>query len=300
MAKALLFADGSNGVGFGHISRTKALQSLLEHFGVKTSFFQSDTLEKNLTPCDILVLDSYVLPQTAYQKAQNYSKNCIFFDDTLRLNYPKNSIILNSSFGADLKIYQKVYPNCRLWIGKDFMLLQEEFLKALHSTPPPLSKNPKKVLLSLGGKDILGLLPKISTFSFLANLELHCISKTPLSPNIKTYYNLTPKQMRLLMQEMDICISAGGQTLGELLACGVPTIALEITQNQACNIQGFKDCILSIQEVWKLNHIQLQTQLEEKFLTILHLQMRQNLRNNSQKLLKTNGAWKKCIQKILS
>ncbi|CAM2961479.1 hypothetical protein HEBU111660_08105 [Helicobacter burdigaliensis] len=294
-----MFADGNNGIGLGHISRTKALQSLLERCGIKTLLFQSDTLEQNLRTCDIIVIDSYVLPLSAYKLAQNYAKHCIFLDDTFRLDYPTNSIILNSSLGANLKEYQKVYPLCRLWIGKEFFLLQEEFLKALNSTPPPLLQTPKNILLTLGGEDILGLLPTICKFSFLSNFTLHCISKTPMPPPIITHYNLNPKQMRILMQNMDICISAGGQTLGELLACGIPTIALEITQNQAFNIQGFKECILSIHKVWKLNKIQLQQKLEEKFLEILPLTLRKNLRKNIAISLKNKKTLENHIKQLL-
>jgi len=46
--------------------------------------------------------------------------------------------------------------------------------------------------------------------------------------------------MRNLMLKCDICISAGGQTLYELVRVGLPTIGICFADNQIVNLQGFR------------------------------------------------------------
>ncbi|NLV76359.1 MAG: UDP-2,4-diacetamido-2,4,6-trideoxy-beta-L-altropyranose hydrolase, partial [Tissierellia bacterium] len=48
--------------------------------------------------------------------------------------------------------------------------------------------------------------------------------------NVKFYMNV--KNMKNLMINNDLAISAGGNTLYELCACGIPTIAIIIADNQ--------------------------------------------------------------------
>ena len=46
------------------------------------------------------------------------------------------------------------------------------------------------------------------------------------------YFYEQPKQISLIMQKCDLAISAGGSTLYELAACGVPTIVFAYADNQ--------------------------------------------------------------------
>jgi len=51
-----------------------------------------------------------------------------------------------------------------------------------------------------------------------------------------------------LLSDMDVCISAGGQTLYELARVGVPTVGICVAENQrlnveACHSQGFVEYV---------------------------------------------------------
>ena len=50
--------------------------------------------------------------------------------------------------------------------------------------------------------------------------------------NIRLYHDLSAKQLKEIMEKVDIAISAGGSTLYELASCGVPTIAIKVAENQ--------------------------------------------------------------------
>ena len=47
-----------------------------------------------------------------------------------------------------------------------------------------------------------------------------------------------PESVRDLMLETDLAISGGGQTLYELTATGTPTVAVQMADNQAVNLQA--------------------------------------------------------------
>ena len=51
----------------------------------------------------------------------------------------------------------------------------------------------------------------------------------------------SPASLRDLMLAADIAISAGGQTLYELAATGTPTLAIQVADNQAGNIQPLSE-----------------------------------------------------------
>lgn len=57
--------------------------------------------------------------------------------------------------------------------------------------------------------------------------------------NIRFFYSLDAEHMKTLMLESDVAISAGGQTLYELASVGLPTIAIQVVDNQSEDISGF-------------------------------------------------------------
>jgi spore coat polysaccharide biosynthesis predicted glycosyltransferase SpsG len=58
--------------------------------------------------------------------------------------------------------------------------------------------------------------------------------------NTELIYYPNAAEMRKVMLESDIAISAGGQTLYELARVGVPTIGICIAENQLQNIQRWR------------------------------------------------------------
>lgn len=262
--KALLFADKKLGVGLGHFSRCNALLELLRQYSFNADLLDSSLLDLKLQKCDLIVIDSYVLGLESYQKATAFAPHCLFFDDTLRLPYPK-AILLNNAPNAPKSLYQVRYPQHRLFLGSDYRLLQKPFLDKLHSSQTTPQNTPiNKILITLGGEDILNLTSPLIDILIAQNpnYEIHYIHKnTSLSHKAKGHYGLSQEQMADLFCQMDLCICACGQTLGEIIACKIPRIALEIAPNQTANLQSYAKAILAIQEVWNLSLDSLKSQL---------------------------------------
>ena len=265
----------------------------------------NDDLKKSLESfrqkIDVAVVDSYVLPLDCYMRVSRTIKTCIFFDDFLRLPYP-NAILLNAALGARIEEYKEKYPNHILWIGGGYMLLQEPFLEALKNPyPKKLHQRIKRVLITFGGSDVLGLTKWIYDEILREHLqfEIHYIHKNKnLIPMAFGYSNLDSIAMASLLSKMDLCICACGQTLSEVLACKVPALALEIAPNQRSNLLGYEDCIESIKEVWRLEKHILKNQILRALERLFMVDYREDLVNRG--VLKfSDNKWDEALESLI-
>ncbi|WP_026943111.1 hypothetical protein [Helicobacter rodentium] len=320
--QALIFADGKLGVGLGHLSRCRALQAELESLEFRTSLLDSallnaQTLNTNkrpqtsplnppvlkptlnsdsAKPYQLIVIDSYVLSLDSYILATQYAEVCLFFDDTLRLDYP-NGILLNNAPCANVAQYREKYPHHLLFLGSDYRLLQMPFLEALKKPPISLRQEVKNVLITLGGSDILGLNQPLITALQKAypHLNLHCITKDSTILGAKLYRDLCAQEMVDLIRQMDLCICACGQSLGEILACGIPAIALEVVENQRENLKSFSHCVLSVPEAYLLPHTSICHQVLEHFCVLQSLKFRQTHQKCALEILTRPTKWRESL-----
>lgn len=320
--QALIFSEGKLGVGLGHLSRCRALQAELESLGFRTSLLDSallnaQTLNTNkrpqtsplnppvlkptlnsdsAKPYQLIVIDSYVLSLDSYILATQYAEVCLFFDDTLRLDYP-NGILLNNAPCANVAQYREKYPHHLLFLGSDYRLLQMPFLEALKKPPISLRQEVKNVLITLGGSDILGLNQPLITALQKAypHLNLHCITKDSTILGAKLYRDLCAQEMVDLIRQMDLCICACGQSLGEILACGIPAIALEVVENQRENLKSFSHCVLSVPEAYLLPHTSICHQVLEHFCVLQSLKFRQTHQKCALEILTRPTKWRESL-----
>lgn len=328
---ALIFADGKLGVGLGHISRCRALKSELESLGFVVELKDTQELEEEFKKLesqralrqeskekycsflwDLIVIDSYVLGVESYKSATQFAKVCLFFDDTLRLNYPE-AILLNNARSADLSEYKAKYPKHQLFLGNSYRLLQTPFAEVLESPAIPLNLEIKKVLITLGGSDLLGLNAPllVALRKAYPHLELHCIAKdsledlldTPLrglskERGVSLHYGLSAREMVALIRQMDLCICACGQSLGEILVCGIPAIALEVAANQKANLTSFASCILSIREAYLMTRDRICQKVLEHLESYASLTLRTTHQTRALEILRTPTKWKESIEAV--
>lgn len=300
--KALIFADGKLGVGLGHISRCRALKTELESLGCQVQLLDTQDLQARLGDSlwDMIAIDSYVLPLESYVQATRCAKVCLFFDDTLRLPYPQG-ILLNSANGVDCAQYKAKYPKHTLFLGSAYRLLQAPFARALQSSVIPLKQEVQRVLIALGGSDILGLNKPliVALQGAFPSLEVHCITKDSDLIGQRGYYNLSAQEMVDLIGQMDICICACGQSLGEILACGIPAIALEVAENQNANLISFGNCVLSVPKAYLLTRDLVCHQVLEHLESLASLALRTANQARALEILKCPTKWKESLGRLL-
>lgn len=193
---------------------------------------------------DILLMDTYYITKEYLQILSRYTK-IIYIDDLKRFAYQVNTIIHYSPFAKEEE-YREIYTAegklPRILCGGDYIPLREEFAYQ----PYEVKNTVSKVLITTGGTDQLNvagnLLNRLLENKALASLEYHVIigcfhsDKEGLQKLAENHTNIivheNVKNMSDFMRHCDVAVSAGGTTLYELCACGIPTICLEVADNQ--------------------------------------------------------------------
>ncbi len=262
--KISLFTEGGGKSGLGHIMRSIALSQGFSHIGFSpelyinwierlplsiqhTAFDWMKNKEQSfaiIAKSDVVVVDSYHASSSLCKSIANHSKTVLFIDDNNRIAYSRG-LVLNSNIHAD----EIPYPNrdtVTYLLGPHYLLLRKEFWEKERK---PLNYSVSNILITAGGSDPTGitptLLPLVSTV--YPHAKKHVIIgsgcthtdtiKAAADTNTHLYYSPYGELLASLMHSADLALSAGGQTLYELLALGIPTIALTVASNQVPHVK---------------------------------------------------------------
>lgn len=199
-----------------------------------------------------ILVDSYYVTENYLLCLKKYTK-VIYLDDINKFHYPCD-ILINYSIYANDFSYQKKYFDTKFLLGERYAPLRKEFSYPYKNL---IQKTVKNIMVVTGGTD---------EFHFALNF-IKTIIKTKWywSEKIKFhivcgYYNTDKKKLKYLsekyqkihvysylenfygaIKKMDIVISAGGFTLYELCACGIPTISYSLADNQIKNVKKFEE-----------------------------------------------------------
>ena len=187
-----------------------------------------------------LLVDSYFVTELYLRTLHQYI-NLAYIDDLNSFIYPVDTLI-NYNIFADRVKYQKQYQLTELLLGCTYVPLRKEFQKVKKSVPC----GRKKILITSGGTDnynvISNLLDELKWKSWFNNVEFHIILGKFYScafelqkrwldcSNVFFYRNVT--DISKYMTECDIAVTAGGSTVYELCACGLPSVIFTMADNQ--------------------------------------------------------------------
>lgn len=198
---------------------------------------------------DKLIIDSYYVTIQYLESLMNYTK-VIYIDDMNFFKYPV-SMVINYNIYYKMFSYTEIYngTETHLLLGCKYVPLREEF-KSIKYT---CRERVNKVLITTGGADkhnVAGkLLNKILEMKLFKGIEFHIVVGI-LNSNLDYLNELSDKcnsiilhkdvkTMSELMRDCDIAITAGGSTMYELCACGVPSICFSFADNQLYGVKSF-------------------------------------------------------------
>jgi UDP-2,4-diacetamido-2,4,6-trideoxy-beta-L-altropyranose hydrolase len=195
----------------------------------------------------LIIVDSYYVTGRYLVELRRLGM-LVLMEDLGRQVYPADALINYNIYAKQLS-YDKLYPqDTDLLLGCSYVPLREEFISVCRSNREEVTN----VLITAGGADeynIAGaLIRRLGAEPSMAALVLQVVAG-PLNQNIAELEQLSEANPQVvlhrnvtdmagLMQRCDAAISAGGSTLYELCACGVPTISLSYADNQ---LQGVKE-----------------------------------------------------------
>lgn len=273
--------DGNKIIATGHVMRCLSIADAIKEMGHEVTFITADDqcsgllhqrgyefinlfgkwndleyelceLENLVKTCAIpvLIIDSYYVTER-YLRILTSLTQTVYIDDLNAFHYPVD-VLINYAIYADKFMYQVQYPDTRLLLGCNYAPLRSQFKNV---GMKEIRKQVQSILITTGGTDnqnMIGtLLDKMTSATdfehisihvvtgiFNSNLEkLHVIEKQ--NDSVTIHCNVV--NMAELMKEADVAISAGGSTLYELCACGVPTITYSFADNQLGNVHGFAE-----------------------------------------------------------
>ena len=135
MKNALIFTEYGAQIGLGHLRRCEALKEKLAEAGFNVEICaNTDPRSCDLAGVDLGVIDSYLLPLESYEWLARRAKVALFFDDTLRLDYP-SGIVLNGAIGAENLPYTPKKGRI-LWLGARYILIANAFCSPLSRALP--------------------------------------------------------------------------------------------------------------------------------------------------------------------
>lgn len=272
-------ADANSEIGTGHVMRCMAVAAALKEIGQPVCFVVADEttgklldsrgMEYHILHTDYrdmeaelpklrdwicrmqvqcLLVDSYFVTEHYLQELRGYVRTA-YMDDVNSFPYPVD-VLINYNIYGDLLPYeeQPVKDRCLL-LGTAYVPLRTEFQKVEY----PVRAEMRNVLITTGGSDKYNLagriLEQLLREEETGQLQYHVVSGAfnqhlPLLKqlaeryaNIHLYQNVA--RMSELMQSCDAAITAGGSTMYELSAIGVPILCFSFVENQERMVQTF-------------------------------------------------------------
>lgn len=281
----IIRADGNAKIGAGHLMRCLTIAQALakrldgkkeicfwcaeEASGdlVRSHGFQAKVLgtdyrnmeteltgwEKLTSRNHIILVDSYYATDSYLNTLRKYGK-VYLLDDMQQHVYPVDAVINYNAF-ADVEKYHNLYAGTGTicLIGSDYVPVREQFLNRAYQVQEKVTD----VLITTGGGDIDNIAGELLKEILCEGVSFHVVSgrynphlealqklkKT--YPEIHIYHDV--ENMAELMQKCDLAITAGGTTIYELAAIGVPFLCFSYAKNQealteyigTCEIAGY-------------------------------------------------------------
>lgn len=196
-----------------------------------------------------ILVDSYYVTEK-YLAALKKRITTIYIDDIYAFSYPVDMLINYNIYGEEMG-YEKdaAFADTKLLLGTEYVPLREEFSAGEQQR----TAADGGILITTGGSDSFNLagqlLMEAMKYDALKEKEYHAVSGS-LNPHIGELQALVEKHenihihcnvtnMAELMAESEVALSAGGSTLYELCAMGVPVIAFSFAENQERLVQTF-------------------------------------------------------------
>lgn len=203
--------------------------------------FDRDNNIANGSNTDSVIVDSYYVTDD-YLAALRENAYTVLMDDMGTHRYPVDCVI-NYNAPASLDTYRKLYQGSgtKLLIGSRYTPLRRQFRRA-EEIPEECIGHLPAVLITVGGGDLGNIAGKILKRIYRKNFSFHLVTGR-YHPDFqrmqeleKAYNNIhihhDVKDMAGLMRRCQIALTAGGSTVYELSALGIPFVCFSCAENQ--------------------------------------------------------------------
>ena len=249
--------------------------------------------------CDAIVVDSYMANSEYISRVSNNDLVTCVIDDTAGYSYPCQ-VVVNGNLNAKDLSYLPTPMDTLFLLGPQYLMLREEFSDKSNFVVRPTVHN---ILVVLGGSDSLELMPDI--LSMLDDMQDDFVINAIIGPFANNENNVrqvidksrhvinlfhSPDAIQELMMQADLAISAGGQTLYELLCVGCPTVPIEVARNQKKQLESLVELGYLHTICDGADNSVISTLADSVHLLLSDYQLRSNMSSVGQQLFDGQGA----------
>ena len=192
-----------------------------------------------------LVVDGYAFGVRYQEEILNRKRKLLYIDDAGKCDRYVADIVLNQNLTASKDIYPHCWPTTQLLLGPSFCLLRREFA-IWREWQREIRATGRKVLVTLGGStrpevgvrvmELLGR-PNIKGLGAIfvvggSSTDIAVLETCAAKFSEKILVRRDVSNMAELMAQVDVAISAAGSTCWELCLLGLPSILLDVADNQ--------------------------------------------------------------------
>ncbi|SDK04069.1 UDP-2,4-diacetamido-2,4,6-trideoxy-beta-L-altropyranose hydrolase [Sediminibacillus albus] len=249
---------------------------------------------------DWIILDGYHFNDSYITELKKNGLKVLLFDDFANLDYYCADIILNRGTFVNEEMYTNIETYSQLLIGPQFTTLRKEFLN-WQGVKPAIKTTPTNVLISMGGADpnnvtlsIIRMLEKVNDYNREikvllgpANNHKDRINASLTKSKLDLHIVEDDEDMPSLLNWADFAITAGGTTLFEMAYMGLPSIVIQIAENQKSAkilAERYQTCLYLGGDTTITQH-----DFEEALQIINDLNVRKKMAINGQNLIDGRG-----------
>lgn len=317
--KLTILCDGGKEVGFGHITRCLSISYAFEQNGFTSEFIvngddsissllttytllewqNEPQLALKLSQSSLLLIDSMFASKEKLLELENTNIPLIFIDDEKQMNVLNRGFVIDWTVMSEKRwklLEQK--KDVVYLLGSSYTPLRKEFAEAKKTV---IKEKLENILVTFGGSDVRNLTPKI--LQELTKNFPHLRKDVIIGPgydniesiealkddNTNLLLHVDAKKMIELMQNADIAIASGGQTLYELSFIGTPTIAILVVENAKDDTQGW-DEIGSVKSLGWYENPHLLEELSDTIRFLQDKDVRLKMQESAKGALRNDGA----------
>jgi spore coat polysaccharide biosynthesis predicted glycosyltransferase SpsG len=188
---------------------------------------------------DWLVVDSFEIPSILVGALRSRTRVLAIVDSDSRSI--DADIYLDHNVGAETLTWA---PNvaANILAGSRYALVRESIRDAKRNDPWALRSDSPQILAVMGGSDPTGMIVEVARalaqteYQFTATLICTPLWRTDVDRLISGYSNINilepTKDLPALLGQADLAISAAGTSSWELCTMGIPSVLIEVVDNQ--------------------------------------------------------------------
>ena len=270
--------DMNEKIATGHVMRCLSIADALKEKGEEVHFLLADEQAQNLIqsrgyesivlhtvwndmdseiPVLLAAIDRYKISRIlidSYQVTLKYLTEIkkmvqiMYIDDLKLFCYPVDVVVCYANYWSRFYSRQND-PSTIFLLGTKYVPLRKVFWNCERKK---ITKGAGRLLLLSGGSDPYDFLEQtlmLLDLRVFQHIDVICgrynTNYNALAELYRKYKNIkfhrAINNVEEYMQKADIAISAGGTTLYELCACGMPTISYAFADNQLDNVKQFQE-----------------------------------------------------------